>query len=93
MKFQLENRSSNHNERKKQATTQIGQSKREKSTRGDGICVGNLISALPRLLGLAAAHAAVVEQHAEVQMVQEASQPCPGSKTTAKGWARLLQYA
>ena len=56
------------------ATTQIGQSKREKSTRGDGICVGNLISALPRLLGLAAAHAAVVEQHAEVQMVQEASQ-------------------
>ena len=68
------NRSSNHNERKKKATTQIGQSKREKSTRGDGICVGNLISALPRLLGLAAAHAAVVEQHAEVQMVQEASQ-------------------
>ena len=50
------------------------QSTREKSTRGDGICVGNLISALPRLLGLAAAHAAVVEQHAEVQMVQEASQ-------------------
>ena len=59
---------------KKKATTQIGQSKREKSTRGDGNCVGNLISALPRLLGLAAAHAAVVEQHAEVQMVQEASQ-------------------
>ena len=58
---------------KKKATTQIGQSKREKSTRGDGICVGNLISALvPRLLGLAAAHAAVVEQHVRVSShVQE----------------------
>ena len=80
---------------KKKATTQIGQSKREKSTRGDGICVGNLISALPRLLGLAAAHAAAVEQHAEVKMVQEASKHVQdaGSKTTAKGWARLLQYA
>ena len=51
-----------------------GSQNREKSTRGDGNCVGNLISALPRLRGLAAAHAAVVEQHAEVQMVQEASQ-------------------
>ena len=61
-------------ERKKKATIQIGQSKREKSTRGDGICVGNLISALPHLLELAAAHAAVVEQHAEVQMVEEVSQ-------------------
>ena len=61
-------------ERKKKATIQIGQSKREKSTRGDGNCVGNLISALPHLLELAAAHAAVVEQHAEVQMVEEVSQ-------------------
>ena len=64
-------------ERKKKATIQIGHSqisKREKSTRGDENCVRSLISALPHLLELAAAHAAVVEQHADVQMVEEASQ-------------------
>ena len=72
-------------ERKKKATIQIGQSaKREKSTRGDGNCVGNLISALPRLLGLATAHAAVVEQHAEVQMVQEVSQHAQGARRRRK---------
>ena len=89
VKFQLENRSSNHNERKKKATTQIGQSKREKSTRGDGNCVGNLISALPRLLGLAAAHAAVVEQHVEVPVCRWSRggsiTACPGTRKQDDG--------
>ena len=67
-------------------------SKRETSTHGDGICVGDLISAIPHLLGLAAAHAAVVEQHAGADGPGSIT-ACPGGKTTAKGWARLLQYA
>ena len=57
--------------------------------------VGNLISALPRLLGLAAAHAAVVEQHAEVQMVQEASQHVQEARQRRQDRhvTRLLQCA